>query len=160
ASALGRRAAGFELAELVANAPPKAFSAPLHALEQLQNRTEAIAALDRILEENSEAQPDQLGKERVARRQANAAIALSAFGMPDRTWPNRRPLPAPRLRSLLIDRLARLDVSHKPLLDELGSAVHDPMVRQALLMAIAELVDRNRSRFPPTASKELVDTAV
>lgn len=156
---LSRKAARTELAELVANAPPKAFNAPFHALQQLDDRDESIRALERVLQEEIAATKDQAEKERIARRQANAAVALAGLGKPDPIWPRLRHNDDPRVRGLLIDRLARLDASPKPLVARLDVPEVDPLERQALLMAVAELVDMNPSRFIPAAPSELVESA-
>lgn len=59
-----------------------------------------------------EAQEDLLAK-----RQANAAVALLRLKAPDRVWPLFRLLPDPRLRTFLIHRMAKLGVEAQAIVD-------------------------------------------
>jgi hypothetical protein len=47
-------------------------------------------------------------KEKQAKRQANAAVALLKLDQPEKVWPLLKHSPDPRVRSYLIDRLGPL----------------------------------------------------
>src|SRR5262249_13173525 len=54
-------------------------------------------------------------KERLAKRQANAGVALLRLDRPDRVWPLLRHRPDPRMRSYLIHRLSPLGADWRTL---------------------------------------------
>jgi serine/threonine protein kinase/formylglycine-generating enzyme required for sulfatase activity len=74
-------------------------------------------------------------KERLAKRQANAAVVLLRMNHPEKVWPLLRPGPDPRLRSYLIHRFGPLGadagVLVKRLLDE-----PDVAIRRALILSL------------------------
>ena len=82
---------------------------------------------------------DESGKETLAGRQANAAIALAALDDPEPLWPLLRHRPDPRVRSLLIQRLAANLVPTRLILDRVSRPGIDSTERQALLLAWAEM---------------------
>jgi formylglycine-generating enzyme required for sulfatase activity len=97
-------------------------------------------------------------KDRTARRQANAAIALFLLGSPD---PLRRHLAHsddPRLRTEVIERLAAFEVAPRLLVELLKSAPPPlPSVRRALLLALAGLP---AEKVPPDLWDQLRDDLV
>ena len=96
------------------------------------------------------ARPDErtARRDRLAARQAAAATALAALGEPEPLWPLLRHRPDPRLRSLLIQRLAA-DVLPARLLDRAARRPDlDPIECQALLLAWAE---SRRDAIPPAS---------
>jgi serine/threonine protein kinase/formylglycine-generating enzyme required for sulfatase activity len=70
-----------------------------------------------------------------ASRRANLAIALLQMGEGERLWPLLKASNDPRVRSYLIDRLARLGCDPAVLLARLR-AEHDDTIRAAILLAI------------------------
>jgi serine/threonine protein kinase/formylglycine-generating enzyme required for sulfatase activity len=81
-------------------------------------------------------------RERLAKRQANAAVALLRIGQPAKVWPllRRTPPDDPRTRSYLINRLAVLGADVAVLVRQLDGEP-DVTVRRALLLAIGEFGD-------------------
>jgi formylglycine-generating enzyme required for sulfatase activity len=79
-------------------------------------------------------------RESAAARQANALITLAHLGETASLWPALKHGPDPRLRTYLIQRLARFGVAPK-ILAERYSVESDPSVRAALLLALAESTD-------------------
>jgi serine/threonine protein kinase/formylglycine-generating enzyme required for sulfatase activity len=156
AVALGDRSEGKELAATAVDAHPEAFHILGRALERLDDHTESIETLVRVLDDIAVNPLDEEGKDQFARRQANAAVALGMLGHPDRIWPLLLHRDDPRLRAFLIDRLARLEVNPRPLLDRLTTRELDPIERQALLMAFAEA---DRERLAPAVQLELAEAA-
>jgi formylglycine-generating enzyme required for sulfatase activity len=75
----------------------------------------------------------------LARRQANAAVALAALGRWDKVWPLLPHTPDPTLRSYLIDRLGPGGVEARALIDRLNAQREpDVSARRALLLTLAE----------------------
>jgi serine/threonine protein kinase/formylglycine-generating enzyme required for sulfatase activity len=158
AEARVRRGAAAAFAEPIAEAPPDAFNVLVRALERLGRPAGAIEALNAIVAGSATEPRDE---EQRAGRRANAAVALLALGHPEPVWPRLRHADDPRLRSLLIDRLGRLDVNPLPLLDHLHPEI-DPVELQGVLLALAEIkaLDETRlDRVPPHAVNKLVDAA-
>ncbi len=109
------------------------------------------AVLDEVLEgrrpgESPEALADR--QDRQVSRQAAAAVALSALGDPDTLWPLLRHREDPRLRSVLIQRLAAGMLPTRLLIERLSWPDLDPFECQALLLAWAET---HRDAVPPVA---------
>jgi serine/threonine protein kinase/formylglycine-generating enzyme required for sulfatase activity len=77
-----------------------------------------------------------------ARRQANAAVALLKMDRGDAVWPSLRTGPDPTTRSLLIQRLARFDVSASLLFRRLIDEA-DPSIRQALILGLGDYPPEN-----------------
>jgi formylglycine-generating enzyme required for sulfatase activity len=80
-------------------------------------------------------------REKLAKRQANAAVALLRLGQPGKVWPLLRHSSDPRTRSYLIHRLG-------PLGADAGAVVHrldeepDVTIRRALLLSLGEFDDK------------------
>ena len=77
-------------------------------------------------------------KETLAKRQANAAVALLKMSRSDKVWPLLKHRPDPRVRSYLIDRVGSLSVSADILIDRLRIET-DVTIRRALLLAFGEI---------------------
>ena len=79
-------------------------------------------------------------KEILARRQANAAVALVRMSTTEKVWPLLKHRPDPRVRSWLIHRLSLMgadpEVVAKRLADE-----HDVSIRRALILGLGEYDD-------------------
>jgi formylglycine-generating enzyme required for sulfatase activity len=88
-------------------------------------------------------------KERLAKRQANAAVALLRLNQPERVWPLLRHQPDPRVRSYVLARVGVLGADPKALWQRLD-AEPDVSARRALLMALGEFGDREL----PAAERE------
>ena len=99
----------------------------------------ALGALRGVLDERIVDPEDEPGKDVLAGRQAAAAIALAALGQPELLWPLLRHRSDPRVRSFLVDRLAADTLNPRTLLDRLLLPEIDPIERQALLLAWAEM---------------------
>lgn len=76
-------------------------------------------------------------KERLAQRQANAAVALLKLGQGEKVWPLLRHSSDPRVRSYLIHRLSPLGADPKALLRRLEEET-DLSTRRALLLCLGE----------------------
>ena len=76
-------------------------------------------------------------KDDLARRQANAAAALVRCNRAAGIWPLLAHSPDPRLRSFLVDRLARLGVEPRVLVRQLDEQ-QDVSIRRALVLSLGE----------------------
>jgi formylglycine-generating enzyme required for sulfatase activity len=107
-----------------------------------QDRPEALALLEKVLDEPLPAGPWEEAKLRQAKRQVNVAVALAAMGQGDKVWPLLKHTPDPTRRSYLIDRLATSGVDPRALL---ARAFEESQVsiRRALMLSLGEFgVDR------------------
>ena len=71
--------------------------------------------LNEVVERPLDAEKTDEDKERLAKRQANAAVALLRLGQAERVWPLLKHKPDPRARSYLIHRLSPLGPTPAPL---------------------------------------------
>jgi formylglycine-generating enzyme required for sulfatase activity len=76
-------------------------------------------------------------KEKLAKRQANAAVALLRMHQPAKVWPLLKHKPDPRVRSYLIHRLGPLRVDAATVLEKLESE-SDITIRRALILSLGE----------------------
>ncbi len=84
-------------------------------------------------------------KDHLAKRQANAAVALLRLNRSRRVWPLLAHRPDPRVRSYLIHRLSLLDADPDRLLGRLGLET-EVSIRRALILALGEFDER---QLPP-----------
>jgi formylglycine-generating enzyme required for sulfatase activity len=91
-------------------------------------------------------------REALARRQANAAVALLRMSRTEKVWPLFKHGPDSRVRSYLIDRLARLGADAGSLVRHLDEEP-DVTARRALLLSLGEFDEEG---FPPAARQGLL----
>jgi formylglycine-generating enzyme required for sulfatase activity len=93
-------------------------------------------------------------KERLAKRQANAAVTLLRLGEPAKVWPllQRHPPDDPRARSYLIHRLSPLGAAPQDILKQLN-VEKDVSVRRALLLILGEFTP---DLLPPAEREPLI----
>jgi len=95
-------------------------------------------------------------KERMAKRQANAAVALLRLGEPAKVWPLLQHRPDPRARSYLIHRLSLLGADPGAVARRLD-VEEEVSIRRALLLALGEF---GPEQLPPAGREALVRKAV
>ena len=102
--------------------------------------------------------PDELTarRDRLAARQAAAAVALAALGDPEPLWPLLRHRLDPRVRSMLIQRLATDVLPARLLIERLNRPDLDAIEGQAILLAWAE---SRRDAIPPASRQAIVEAA-
>jgi serine/threonine protein kinase/formylglycine-generating enzyme required for sulfatase activity len=95
-------------------------------------------------------------KERLAQRQANAAVVLLRMGRAQAksVWPRLKHQPDPRLRSYLIHRLAPLGTDPMLIRDQLN-VERDVSIRRALLLCLGEF---DKEQLPVSECQALVPT--
>jgi serine/threonine protein kinase/formylglycine-generating enzyme required for sulfatase activity len=96
--------------------------------------------------------PDE-AKERLAKGQANAAVALLRLSKPERVWSLLRHQPDPRARSLLIHRLSSLGADPGALIGQVQAADVEVSIRRALLLSLGSF---NEQQLPATERADLV----
>lgn len=82
------------------------------------------------------------GKEKLAKRQANAAVALLRMNQPDKVWPLLKHSADPRLRSYLIHRLHPLGADAGAIVKRLDNEP-DITIRRALLLSLGEYGEKD-----------------
>jgi formylglycine-generating enzyme required for sulfatase activity len=138
AEALKRGSQPDALARMAVAALPEPFRILLRELVSLGPSEAAVGFLRGVLAERALDSEPETRKEELAARHAAATIALAALGKPESLWPLLCHNTDPRLRSILIQRLAANILPARMLLDRLALAHVDPIERQALLLAFAE----------------------
>jgi formylglycine-generating enzyme required for sulfatase activity len=91
-------------------------------------------------------------RETLAKRQANAAVALLRLNRPEKVWPLLRHSPDPRVRSHLIHRLGPLGADAGTITRRLDEEP-DVTTRRALLLSLGEFDERG---LPPVARQALL----
>jgi formylglycine-generating enzyme required for sulfatase activity len=102
-----------------------------------EDEPDAYVRLEKTLAEVSQADAPAEAKLALARRQANAAVALAAMGRWEKVTPLLRHGPNPTVRGYLIDRLASGGVEARTLIGLLGGE-QEVSVRRALLLALGD----------------------
>jgi len=81
------------------------------------------------------------GKEKLAKRQANAAVALLRMGQPEKVWPLLKHSPDPRVRSYLIHQLGPMGADAAAIIKRLDEEP-DLTIRRALILSLGEYGDK------------------
>jgi eukaryotic-like serine/threonine-protein kinase len=81
-------------------------------------------------------------RETLAKRQANAAVALLRMDRPEKVWPLLKHSPDPRLRSYLIHRLSPLGADAGAIIKRFEEEP-DTTIRRALLLSLGEYGERD-----------------
>jgi formylglycine-generating enzyme required for sulfatase activity len=127
------------LAELLMGADEKQFARCFAKLKARgdQGLPALLGELDRTLPPDA----TQEAREQLAKRQANAAVALLRLNRPEKVWPLLHHRPDPRARSYLIHRLSPLGADAVALGAQLERE-RDPGVRRALLLSLGEFGEK------------------
>jgi serine/threonine protein kinase/formylglycine-generating enzyme required for sulfatase activity len=157
AEILIRRQDGTGLANAAVQTSPIAAAVVRRELVRREPSEQAMSTLRQVLAAKAGPDDDEAAKDRLAYRQAGAAVTLAAAGESNGLWPLLRHRDDPRLRSLLIQDLARSAILPSRLLsDRLGLPGLDPAECQAILLALAEALQAGRT---PLAETEAIATA-
>jgi formylglycine-generating enzyme required for sulfatase activity len=140
------------LAELLTDADEKQF-AVIYAKFQDQGE-QGMPLLTAVIETKLPADlPSSDDKrETLAKRQANAAVALLRLNQPATVWPLLRHSPDPRVRSYLIHRLRPLGAEAMGIVKQLDME-SDITIRRALVLSLGE---RDETEFPTDARNALL----
>jgi serine/threonine protein kinase/formylglycine-generating enzyme required for sulfatase activity len=114
----------------------------------------AFDPLEKVLAKKAGAGAATEARLALARRQADAAVALAAVGRWEKVWPLLRHAPDPTLRSYVIDRLGPGGVEARAVIDRLSPEREpDVSARRALLLALGEF---GQDRLPLAERAALV----
>ena len=91
-------------------------------------------------------------KDRLAKRQANAAVALLKLDREQKVWPLLEHRPDPRARSYLIHRLAPLGADPNQVMTQLDTQ-DDVSIRRAMILTLGEF---NEQQLPPSARERSI----
>src|SRR5262249_29683443 len=94
-------------------------------------------------------------KEMLAKRQANAAVALLRMNQPAKVWPLLRHSPDPRSRSYLIHRFGPLGGDANEIVERLSNEP-DVTIRRALLLSLGP-EEFGEAKWQPEEKKRLVE---
>ena len=91
-------------------------------------------------------------REKLAKRQANAAVALLMLNQAEKVWPLLKHSPDPRVRSYLIERFGPLGTDAGSIIKRLDEEP-DITIRRALILSLGKLKE---TQFPPTTRTLLI----
>jgi serine/threonine protein kinase/formylglycine-generating enzyme required for sulfatase activity len=128
------------LADLLLDADAKQFAQLYPRIEVYGERGLRLLQGGLGKEPSRDAKDD--AKEKLAKRRANAAVAVLRMGRPESVWPLLRHSQDPRVRSYLIHRFSSLGAQPKHVLKRLEDE-SDVSIRRALLLILGEFSDRD-----------------
>ena len=141
------------LADLLMDADDKQFAV---IYSKFKDRGEQVLPLligeiDKTLPPDLPSSDDK--REKLAKRQANAAVAMLRLNQPARVWPLLKHSPDPRVRSYLIHCLSPLGADARAVVKRLDEE-SDLTIRRALLLSLGEFKETD---FTPDERKELAN---
>jgi serine/threonine protein kinase/formylglycine-generating enzyme required for sulfatase activity len=138
------------LADLLMDADEKQFAVIYPNVTA--NREHAMTIFQETINTPLASKKTEDEKERLAKHQANAAVALLKMSQPNHVWPVLKHTPDPRTRSYLIHRLGPMRADFRALTRRLGEEP-DVTIRRALLLSLGEYSEQELS---PEARKALL----
>jgi serine/threonine protein kinase/formylglycine-generating enzyme required for sulfatase activity len=123
------------LADLLLDADARPFVVLFPGLKE--HGSKALPVLLAELAKQPPGSASEARKDQLARRQANAAVALLGMDQGDKVWPLLKHRPDPRLRSYLIHYLAPRAADASVLVRRLEKEL-DVSIRRALLLSLGE----------------------
>ena len=130
------------LADLLMDGDDKQFAVLYPKFEAHGDQAAALMSGEIDKQPPADAREDD--KEALAKRQANAAVALLRMGEAEKAWPVLRHSPDPRVRSYLIHRLSPLGADPRAIVKRLDEEA-DVTIRRALLLALGEFGEKGLS---------------
>ena len=125
-------------AELLAVADERQFAISFPKIAEHSEL--AIPSLIAIIETKFADDAKNEDKERLAKQQANAAVALMRMNQPEKIWPLLKHQSDPRMRSYLIHRLAPLGADPKVIIARLDVET-EVSIRRALILSLGEFTE-------------------
>lgn len=99
-----------------------------------------LAEIDKTLPPDLPSSDDD--REKLAKRQANAAVALLRMNQPGKVWPLLKHSPDPRVRSYLIHRLSPLGADAQAIVNQLEKE-NEITVQRALVLSLGEYSEKD-----------------
>jgi hypothetical protein len=140
------------LAELLMDADEKQF-AIIYPKFKEHGEDGLVALTDEIDRKLSPAATDE-AKEKLAKRQANAGVALLKMNRPESVWPLLKHSSNPRVRSYLIHRLSPLGADATSIIKRLDEEP-DVTIQRALILSLGEF---GEGQIPFSDRLALIDT--
>jgi formylglycine-generating enzyme required for sulfatase activity len=131
------------LADLLMDADEKQFAVLYPTLHALDGR--GLALLTGEVDRRLPPEATEEDREKLAKRQANAAVALLKMNQPAKVWPLLKHSPDPSVRSYLIHRFGPLGVDARALVKRLDEEP-DVTIRRALLLSLGEFGEKELVR--------------
>ncbi len=131
-----------ELFDLLADAEQFQFPVVFEKLARQKDKAVAMATEELARKPPARANEDE--KEFLAKRQANAAVALLRFGAPDKVWPLLKFTPDPRVRSYIIHWIGPLEGDPKTITQRFD-AEPDVTIRRAIVIMLGEFSEMQLS---------------
>jgi WD40 repeat protein len=130
------------LADLVMDADAQQF---IRFYPKLKDRAEqGLLVLTGEIDKKLPPDAKNEAKEKLAKRQANAAVALLRMDQPAKMWPLLKHSPDPRARSYLVHRLAPLGAGARDIVKRLDEEP-DITIRRALILSLGEYGEKELS---------------
>jgi len=126
------------LADLLMDADEKQFALLFPKLQA--HFDAAVSILDAELDKKPSPDASSQAKDHLAKRSANAAVALLRLSYPEKAWPLLKHSPDPRLRSYLIHRLGPLGAEPGAIARRLDEET-DVTICRALILSLGEFGD-------------------
>jgi eukaryotic-like serine/threonine-protein kinase len=127
-----------ELFDLLADAEQFQFPVMFDLLTAHKDQAVALATQELGQQPPAKASEDQ--KELLAKRRANAAVALFRLGKPEKVWPLLKFSPDPTVRSYIINWLSPLGADPQPIIQRLDTEA-DVTIRRALVLTLGQFTD-------------------
>ncbi len=127
-----------KLFELLVDSPPEHFDTFLNRLKVF--RTKAVELAEAGIAVMPKGKATESDKDSLAERQSNCAMMLMRMGRPDSAWKIFQHRSDPRLRSLLIHRVAALHVDSSLIISRLEQE-QNTSARRALVLCLGEFDD-------------------
>jgi formylglycine-generating enzyme required for sulfatase activity len=138
------------LADLIMDSDEKQFQDLYPKLKE--HGEAALTLLQQELDKPLEGSADPKAKEKVAKRRANAAVAVLRMGRPDTVWPMLKHRADPTVRSYLIHRLGPLGTDPGEIIPQMLTEP-DPKIRRALILSLGQFTDVH---LPPSERSKLI----
>lgn len=140
------------LADLLMDADDKQFAVIYPKFKEQGERGLPVltAEVDQKLPPDLPSSDDK--REKLAKRQANAAVVLLRMNQPAKVWPLLKHSPDPRVRSYLIHRLSPLGADAQAIVKRLNEEP-DITIRRALLLSLGEFKE---TEFTPDDRKAVL----
>jgi formylglycine-generating enzyme required for sulfatase activity len=127
------------LAELLLDADAKSFAVLYPKV--VAQRERALALFQKTIHIALASQKAEEARERLAKRQANASVALLRMDRAAEVWPLLGHSPDPRVRSYLIHRLSPMGADARTVVQRLEEEP-DVTIRRALLLSLGEFGEK------------------
>ena len=139
-----------DLVNLLADAEQFQFPVIFAKLDRIQ---EGISLLETELAKRAGNKASEDEKERLAKRQANAAVALLRMGKAESVWPLLQFSPDPRVRSYLIHWISPLGGDPQTIIER-STTESDVTIRRALVLMLGEFTD---TQLPVAQRQPLIE---